>query len=102
MCEAHSPPATQASHSANVTANLDTANGLAMVTLCRGSSDGWWPASFAVDPIANEPAGIATISGQSVAQSLKESSRVSARSSALAGAAVQNTDATKSKSVRAR
>ena len=34
----HPPTETQASQSANVTSNLDTANGLAIVTLCCGPS----------------------------------------------------------------
>src|SRR5437764_142352 len=59
------PLDAHASHSANVTSNLPTANGLAMVTLCVGFSS-----LFFSDPIMKLPAGTTTISGHS-GQSLK-------------------------------
>jgi hypothetical protein len=64
--------ATHASHSAKVSSNLLTANGLAIVTLCWGPSSLHRLASSAGEPIMNSPAGTTTISGHS-GQSLKVS-----------------------------
>src|SRR6187551_439530 len=65
------PPAdAQASHSANVTSNLPTANGLAIVTLRWGPSLSNRPFSSVRDPIKKFPEGTTTISGQS-GQSVK-------------------------------
>ncbi len=66
------PAATQASHSANVTSNLPTANGRSIVTLRCGPSALSRPASLAGEPIMKLPAGTTTISGQP-SQSLKPS-----------------------------
>ena len=56
------PTETQASQSANVTSNFETANGLAIVTPCCGPSSSERPFSFAGEPIMNSPAGTTTIS----------------------------------------
>src|SRR5262249_26245763 len=74
------PTDTQASQSINVTSYLETANGLAIVTLCWGPSSGIRPFSVGGDPIMNSPAGTTTISGQSLAHSLKACPDFSSRS----------------------
>ena len=43
----------QASQSANLTSNLETAKGLAIVTMCCRPSSAWRPSSVAGDPIVN-------------------------------------------------
>ena len=65
------PTETQASQSANVTSNLETANGLAIVTRAGGLHCRSGPFQSAGDPIMNSPAGTTIISGQSLAHSLK-------------------------------
>src|SRR5262245_58058223 len=74
------PIDTQASQSAYVTSNLETANGLAIVTLCCGPSLVLLSVSVAGDPIVNSPAGTTTIQGQSLAHSRKASFGLRARS----------------------
>src|ERR1700675_939181 len=76
------PTDTQASHSLNVTGYLETANGPSIVTRCCGLSSSWRPASPTPDPIVNAPAGITTISGQSLAHSRKTDCGFSALSTA--------------------
>src|ERR1700730_1154487 len=66
----HAPAATQASHSSNVTSNLETANGLAIVTSCCGRSLASRPDSFSGEPIMNLPGGTTIITGQPFAHSL--------------------------------
>src|SRR5262249_13450480 len=58
------PPATQVSHSANVTSNLPTANGALILTRCGGFS-----LSLSFYPIMNSPRGTTTIVGQLSGQS---------------------------------
>src|SRR5215510_14562679 len=77
----HAPAVTQASHCANVTSNLPTANGLTMVTLRCGPSEASCPSSLAGDPIRKVPAGTTTISGHWW-HSVKLSFGLSPRSSA--------------------
>src|SRR5205814_9542922 len=74
------PTDAQAAQSLNDTSYLETANGLAIVTLCWGSSSGIRCFSVGCDPIMNSPAGTTTISGQSLAHSLKACPGFSARS----------------------
>ena len=59
------PSRTQVSHSSNVTSNLPTAKGRAMLTsCCCGPSSRSRPASDTGEPIRKMPGGITTISGQ--------------------------------------
>src|ERR1700731_1057249 len=67
----HAAAATQASHSSNGTSNLETANGLAIVTSCCGRLLASRPDSFSGEPIMNLPAGTTIITGQPLAHSLK-------------------------------
>src|SRR6202047_115457 len=67
----HAAAATQASHSSNVTSNLETANGFATVTSCGGPSLASRSDSFSGEPIMNLPAGMTVIAGQPLAHSLK-------------------------------
>src|SRR6516164_11728053 len=67
----HAAAATQASHSSNVTSNLERANGFAIVTSCGGPSLAFRSSSFSGEPIMNLPAGMTIISGQPFAHSLK-------------------------------
>jgi hypothetical protein len=60
-----------ASHSSNVTSNLETANGFATVTSCGGPSLASRSGSFSGEPIMNLPAGMTIIAGQPFAHSLK-------------------------------
>ena len=62
--------------SANVTSYFEIANGLAIVTLCRGPSLPSRPFSPRGDPIMNSPAGTMTISGQSLAHSPERCARL--------------------------
>jgi hypothetical protein len=70
------PAAAQASHSSNVTSNLDTAIGCASVTSCCGRSRPvWLPSNSGSDslsgaPMTNVPAGTTTIAGQPAAHSV--------------------------------
>jgi hypothetical protein len=57
----HPASATQASHSSNVTSNLETASGCASVTSCCGPSLVSRSDSFSGDPITNLPAGMMII-----------------------------------------
>src|SRR6516164_10373266 len=54
----HTVAATQASHSSNVTSNLERANGFAIVTSCGGPSLEIRFGSFSGEPIMNLPAGM--------------------------------------------
>src|ERR1700680_3358041 len=67
----HAAAATQASHSSNVTSNLETANGFVIVTSCCGRSLASRSDSFSGEPIMNLPAGTTIITGQPFAHSLK-------------------------------
>src|SRR6202022_2152434 len=67
----HAAAATQASHSSNVTSNLETANGFATVTSCCGRSPPSPSDSLFGEPIMNLPAGTTIITGQPFAHSLK-------------------------------
>src|SRR5215831_8401977 len=63
--------ATQASHSSNVTSNLETANGFVIVTSCCGPSLAFRSGSFSGEPMTNFPEGMTIIAGQPFAHSLK-------------------------------
>src|SRR5215510_15992253 len=67
----HAAAATHASHSSNVTSNLETANGFVIVTSCGGPSLGSRSGSLSGEPIINLPAGMTIITGQPFAHSLK-------------------------------
>src|SRR5258706_5979735 len=85
--------ATHASHSSNVTSNLEAANGLAIVTLCCGPSLSTRSGSLSGETIVKLPAGTTTISGQS-GQSLKLCPALEL-SSDLACVAAESTNAAK-------
>src|SRR5262249_37821577 len=67
----HAAAATHASHASNVTSNLETANGFAMVTSCWGPSLTSRFDSLSGEPMMNFPAGMTIITGQPFAHSLK-------------------------------
>src|SRR5215475_7696154 len=67
----HAAAATQASHSSNVTSNLETANGFVIVTSCSGPSLAFLSGSFSGEPMMNFPEGTTIITGQPFAHSLK-------------------------------
>src|SRR6185295_2151631 len=64
ICPPQPPSATQASHCVKVISNLLSANGALMVTRCCISAPRY--DSDVGEPIMNSPAGMETISGQSV------------------------------------
>src|SRR3954469_5666440 len=58
------PAATHASHWSKVTSCIETANGPAIVTGCKGPSSSERPPSLSGEPIVNAPLGTTTMPGQ--------------------------------------